>query len=99
MRFYWIRDRIRQNNLCIFREEGNKNLADYVTTHHPRWHHRTMRPQCLKATTKYIENSKDRQTGTRRGCAGTINPKGTRKPDNPLKGIRNPIPWNRDNAL
>ena len=58
-----------------------------------------MRPLYLKATKKYIENSKYHQTGTRRGCAGTTNPKGTRKPDNPLKGIRNPIPWNRDNPI
>ena len=26
-------------------------------------------------------------------------PRGTRKPDNPLKGIRNPITWNPDNPL
>ena len=29
--------------------------------------------------------------------AGTTNPGGTRKPDNPLKGIQNPIPQNPDN--
>ena len=31
--------------------------------------------------------------------AGTTNPRGTRKPDNPLKGIRNPIPRDPDNPL
>ena len=31
--------------------------------------------------------------------AGTNNPGGIRKPDNPFKGIRNPIPWNPDNPL
>ena len=31
--------------------------------------------------------------------AGTNNPRGTRKPDNPLKGIRNPIIQNPDNTL
>ena len=30
-------------------------------------------------------------------CAGTTNPGGTQKPDNPLKGIQNPIPRNLDN--
>ena len=30
---------------------------------------------------------------------GTNNPGGTRKPDNPLKGIRNPIPLKLDNPL
>ena len=31
--------------------------------------------------------------------AGTTNPGGTRKPDNPLKGISDPIPRNPDNIL
>ena len=31
--------------------------------------------------------------------AGTANPGGTRKPDNPLKGTQNPIPRNLDNPL
>ena len=31
--------------------------------------------------------------------SGTNNPGGTRKPDNPLKGIRNLIPGNPDNPL
>ena len=31
--------------------------------------------------------------------AGTTNPGGNRKPDNPLKGIRNPIPRNPDNNI
>ena len=52
MRFYWVRDIIGQNNFHIFWEEGRKNLADYVTKHDPIWHHRTMRPIYLKATTK-----------------------------------------------
>ena len=46
-----------------------------------------------------MENSKDRQTGTGRGCAGTINPGVTRKPDNSLKGVRNPVPRKPDNPL
>ena len=52
MRFYWVRDRIRQNYFHIFWEEGKKNLADYVTKHHPIWHHRAMRPRYVKATKK-----------------------------------------------
>ena len=58
-----------------------------------------MIPRCVKATKRYIEKSKDRKNGTVRGCAGTANPRGTRKPENPLKGIRNPIPRNPDNPL
>ena len=99
MRFYWVRDRIRKYHFYIFWEEVRKNLADYVTKHHPIWHHRSMRPRYVKAAKIYIENSKDRRNGTRRGCAGTTNPRGTRKSDNPLKGIRNPIPQDLDNPL
>ena len=58
-----------------------------------------MRPRYVKATKKDIYNSKDWQTGTGRGCAGTTNTGGTQKPDNPPKGIRNPIPQDPDNPL
>ena len=50
MRFYWVRERIRQNHFHIFWEEGKKNLADYVTKHHLIWYHRAMRPRYVKAT-------------------------------------------------
>ena len=76
-----------------------KNLAYYVTKHQPIWHHRVIKPRYITATKKDIENSKDRRTGTGIGCAGTNNPRGTRKPDNPLKGIRNKIPQDPDNLL
>ena len=46
----------------------------------------------LKSTQIYIENSKYRQTGTWRGCAGTSNPGVTQKPDNPLKEIQKLVP-------
>ena len=45
IRFYWVRNRIRQNNLHIFWEERKKKLADYVTKHHLIWRHRAMRPR------------------------------------------------------
>ena len=54
MRFYWVRDRISQNQFHIFWEEGKKNLADYVTKYHPIWHHISMRPRHVKATKKDI---------------------------------------------
>ena len=83
----------RQNPIKPFPHilgRGKENLADYVTKHHLIWHHRAMRPRYIKATTKYIENSKDRQNGTGKGCDGTTNTGGTRKPDNLPKGIQLP---------
>ncbi len=44
MRFYWIRDRVRQGHLKIHWKKGQDNLADYHTKHHPASHHRQMRP-------------------------------------------------------
>ena len=99
MIFYWVRDRIRQNNFHIFWEEGKKNLADYVTKHHRICHHRTMRPIHLTATKKHIKNLKYWSTDTGRGCGGTTNPRGTWKHDNTLKVTRNPILHNPDNPL
>ena len=61
--------------------------------------HRTMRPRYVKSTKKDIKKLKDGLTGNGRGCAGTNNPGGTRKPNNTLKRIWNPIPQNPDNPL
>ena len=52
-----------------------------------------------KQQKKDIENSKDRQTGTKRGYSGTANTGVTRNLNNPLKGERIPIPQNPDNPL
>ena len=54
MIFYSVRDRILQNHFHIFWEEGKKNLANYVTKHHPIWLHRKMRPI-------YVNKKKDIQ--------------------------------------
>ena len=58
-----------------------------------------MRSRYFKATKKDIKYSKCRKTGTVRECDGTTNPGGTRKPNNPLKGICNPISRNPDNPI
>ena len=56
MIFYWVRYIIQKNHFRIFWWERRENLADYVTKHYPICHHGTMRPICLKATKKDIEN-------------------------------------------
>ena len=47
MRFYWIRDRVKQNQFRIFWGKGSSNLADYFTKDHPPAHHRKMRSTYL----------------------------------------------------
>ena len=43
MRFFWVRDRIKQGQFRIFWEKGASNFADYFTKHHPPAHHKQMR--------------------------------------------------------
>ena len=40
MRFFWVRDRIKQGQFRIFCDKGASNLADYFTKHHPPAHHK-----------------------------------------------------------
>jgi len=50
MRFYWIRDRIKQGQFNLIWRKGALNMADYFTKHHPPWHHRNMRYKYLQRT-------------------------------------------------
>ena len=43
MRYYWLRDRAKQQQFHIHWKSGDKNLADYYTKHHSPSHHRKMR--------------------------------------------------------
>jgi hypothetical protein len=43
MRFYWVRDRVRQGQFIIHWKKGSMNLADYFTKHHPASHHQAIR--------------------------------------------------------
>jgi hypothetical protein len=43
MRFYWVRDRIRQGQFHIHWKPGKVNLADYYTKHHSAAHHQQVR--------------------------------------------------------
>jgi hypothetical protein len=35
MRFYWIKDRVHQNQFLVYWRLGPENLGDYHTKHHP----------------------------------------------------------------
>ena len=47
MRFYWIRDRVRQGEFLVFWRRGSDNDADYFTKHHSPSHHRKLRHRYL----------------------------------------------------
>jgi hypothetical protein len=44
MRFYWIRDRVKQGQFRIHWRPGAENFGDYQTKHHSPAHHRKSRP-------------------------------------------------------
>ena len=48
MRFYWMRDRIKQGMFDLSWRKGELNRADYFTKHFPPWHHKKMRYQYLQ---------------------------------------------------
>ena len=47
MRFYWVRDRVKQKQFHILWRKGALNKADYFTKHHPAKHHQAMRSTYL----------------------------------------------------
>jgi hypothetical protein len=47
MRFYWIRDRVRQGQFHVYWGKGSRNRADYFTKHHPASHHKAIRSTYL----------------------------------------------------
>ena len=47
MRFYWIRDRVRQGHFQVYWRKGATNRADYFSKHHPASHHQAIRSTYL----------------------------------------------------
>jgi hypothetical protein len=47
MRFYWIRDRIKQGQFIIHWQKGTDNIDDYFTKHHSPDHHKHIRSNYL----------------------------------------------------
>ena len=63
MRFYWVRDRVEQEQFTVFWAPGATNLADYFTKHHAPIHHRTMRPTYLHTANLVTLTSRSRSEG------------------------------------
>ena len=70
MRFYWVRDRIKQGQFVVYWAPGKWNLADYFTKHHPPAHHQQMRPIFL-----HMKDSPDLVPGSAACCVlrGCVN--------------------------
>ena len=47
MRFYWVRDRVKQGQFIVYWKKGSENDADYFTKHPPAAHHRLKRSRYI----------------------------------------------------
>ena len=77
MRFYWIRDRVKQGQFKVLWQKGETNLADYFTKHHPPSHHTAMRKIYL-----HDKKSSNRNSSVTSECEGVLNPE-TRLTEHP----------------
>jgi hypothetical protein len=48
MRYWWMKDRIKQGRFNLIWAPGKLNLVDYFTKHHPHWHHQKTRNKYLQ---------------------------------------------------
>ena len=53
MRFYWIRDRVKQGQFCVRWAPGTMNRADYFTKHFWPAYHRAIRSTYLQPTQQH----------------------------------------------
>ena len=75
MRFYWVRDRVDQNQFKVYWRPGKTNLADYVTKHHTSTHHQLMCPIYLHQA-QYLKTLQDlQQSHTPLHCEGVLIPR------------------------
>jgi hypothetical protein len=59
MRYYWLRDRITQQQFKVYWDKGINNWADYFTKHHPTKYHRAIRA-------RYVQDHRKEQSDVKR---------------------------------
>jgi hypothetical protein len=67
MRFYWIKDRVKQGQFNVYRGPGFQNFADYFTKHHSPAHHKRMREIYIHADEQPINRKGIRYSALRGG--------------------------------
>jgi hypothetical protein len=92
MRFYWIKDRVKQGQFNVYWGPGFQNLADYFTKHHSPAHHKRMREIYIHAD-EHPLNRKGIRDSVLRGCVNTSGKAGTQIPHLPLGDDSSP--WGR----
>ena len=89
MRFYWVRDRVRQGYYLVYWKRGKYNLDNYFTKNHSTKHHHAIRGTYLVPT---AESSKQTCYQVPSNLQGCVNPPPARKTDNGR--TRSPPPAN-----
>jgi hypothetical protein len=70
MRFYWIKDRVKQGQFNVYWGPGYQHLADYFIKHHSPVHHKRMCEIYIHADKQPI-NQKGIRDSALRGCVNT----------------------------
>jgi hypothetical protein len=83
MRFYWIKERVKQGQFNVNWGRGFQNMADYFTKHHSLAHHKRIRDVYIHANERPI-NRKGIRDSALRGCANTSGKAGAQIPHLPL---------------
>jgi hypothetical protein len=65
MRFYWIKDRVKQGQFNVYWGPGYQNLADYFTKNHSPEHHKRMREIYIHADKQRINRKGIRDSALR----------------------------------
>jgi hypothetical protein len=92
VRFYWIKDRVKQGQFNVYWGPGFQNLADYFTKHHSPAHHKRMRDVYIHADERPINRGGIRDSALR-GCVNTSGKAGAQIPHPPLGDDSSP--WGR----
>jgi hypothetical protein len=92
MRFYWIKDRVKQGQFNVYWGQGFQNLADYFTKHHSPAHHKRIRDVYIHAGEQPI-NRKEIRDSALRGCVNTSGKAGAQIPHPHLGDDSSP--WGR----
>jgi hypothetical protein len=69
MRFYWVEERVEQDQFNVGWAPGDTNMGDYFTKHHSPAHHKRMIPYYLHHK-KYPMIRHDTRLSILRGCVG-----------------------------
>jgi len=68
MRYYWIRDRVQQQQFIVYWRPGIENLADYFTKHHAASHHREIRETFFAPSPNGSKYALENKPSMQQGC-------------------------------